>query len=178
MLSEAEKRKYRCCFTGHRPGKLKQLEAEVKNWLRQQIMQAVADGYTTFITGMAMGVDIWAGQIVTELRETDPRLHLIAAVPWSGFPARWHDEWKAQYNDLLNKADIVRNIQTHYSSAVFQLRNEWMVDHSSRLIAFYNGESGGTRNTIKYAQKVGNIEIVVGGTDKATIEGESGNEHP
>lgn len=82
MLSEAEKRKHRCCFTGHRPEKLAQSETEVKEWLRLQIERAVADGYTTFITGMAMGVDIWAGQIVAEMKKNDPRLRLIAAVPW------------------------------------------------------------------------------------------------
>ena len=29
------------------------------------------------------------------------------------------------------------------------------VDHSSRVIAIYNGTSGGTRNTIDYARKQG-----------------------
>jgi hypothetical protein len=28
-----------------------------------------------------------------------------------------------------------------------------MVDRSARVIAVYNGASGGTRNTIKYAEK-------------------------
>ena len=28
-----------------------------------------------------------------------------------------------------------------------------MVDHSSRLIAIYNGSPGGTRNTIEYAKR-------------------------
>ena len=30
-----------------------------------------------------------------------------------------------------------------------------MIDHSSRIIAIYNGEKGGTKNTIDYAQKKG-----------------------
>ena len=33
------------------------------------------------------------------------------------------------------------------------IRNEWMVDRSARVIAVYNGEAGGTRNTIAYAAK-------------------------
>ena len=35
----------------------------------------------------------------------------------------------------------------------YQLRNEWMVDHSSKCIAVYNGTAAGTRNTIRYAKK-------------------------
>ncbi|MDY5774050.1 MAG: hypothetical protein SPK32_11530, partial [Bacteroidaceae bacterium] len=42
-----------------------------------------------------------------------------------------------------------------YSRGCFQIRNEWMVDRSARVIAVYNGEAGGTRNTIAYANKVG-----------------------
>lgn len=30
-------------------------------------------------------------------------------------------------------------------------RNRYMVDHSSMLVACYNGQPGGTWNTIKYA---------------------------
>lgn len=35
-----------------------------------------------------------------------------------------------------------------------------MVNHSNRVIAVYNGEAGGTRNTINYANKIG-VEIVI-----------------
>jgi len=30
-----------------------------------------------------------------------------------------------------------------------------MVDHSARVIAIYNGEGGGTRNTVTYAKQNG-----------------------
>ena len=45
----------------------------------------------------------------------------------------------------------------------YQKRNEWMVDHSSRVIAFFNGEPGGTANTIDYARKRGVDVVIVGG---------------
>lgn len=35
----------------------------------------------------------------------------------------------------------------------FHLKDKWMVNHSARVIAVYNGEAGGTRNTIVYANK-------------------------
>ena len=49
-------RQYCCCFTGHREDKLQRLEKEVLDDLKQAIIQAVDDGYTTFITGMAYGL--------------------------------------------------------------------------------------------------------------------------
>ena len=155
MPSEQEMRLHRCCFTGHRQEKLSSSPEEVKQWLSDQIMNAIDDGYVTFITGMAMGVDIWAGEIVTRLRESDPRLHLIAAVPWPGFSARWNTEWKNRYESLLKKADLIKYISKKYDPSIFTTRNLWMADHCSRVIAYYNGEDGGTKDMILYAQEKG-----------------------
>ena len=58
-----------CTFTGHRPEKLDAPEAKVKEWLEEQIQQAMADGYTDFITGMQRGVDLWAAEILLKLKK-------------------------------------------------------------------------------------------------------------
>lgn len=55
----------------------------------------------------------------------------------------------------MRRADIVKYVCKGYSRACFQIRNEWMVDHSKRVIAIYNGQPGGTKNTIEYAERVG-----------------------
>ena len=136
MPSEHEMRLHRCCFTGHRQEKLSSLPEDVQKWLKVQIMNAVDDGYVTFITGMAMGVDIWAGEIVAQLCENDPRLHLVAAVPWPGFSTRWNAEWKERYERLIKKADLVKYISKRYDPSIFETRNIWMVDHSARVIAY------------------------------------------
>ena len=162
MPSEQEMRLHRCCFTGHRPEKLAQSPEEVQQWLTDQIKDAIADGYLTFITGMSMGVDIWAGEIIVNLRENDPRLHLIAAVPWPRFSARWNAEWKTRYERLIKRADLVKHISRTYDPSVFTKRNFWMVEHCTRVIAFYNGSDGGTKEMIEYAQER-DIDVVIGG---------------
>ena len=131
----------------------------MKALLDAAVRQAVEDGFTTFITGMARGVDIWAGQAVLKLRAQNPAIKLVAASPYKGFEDRWSDAWKEQYSFLLQWADAVRYICLGYSKGAFQKRNEWMVDRSSRVIAFYNGESGGTRNTIRYAESKG-VQVI------------------
>lgn len=154
-MDEAEKRKKRCCFTGHRQQKLSRSEGAVKRELKRAIIAAVKSGYTTFITGMAYGVDIWAGEIVVKLKRRNPELHLIAAVPFEGFESRWSKDWKERYADLLGKADLVRYICPSYHAGAYQRRNEWMVDHSALVIAVFNGEKSGTKNTIDYAARCG-----------------------
>lgn len=153
-MTEREMRMHRCCFTGHRPQKLRRTKEEIQADLENAIQQAITDGYTTFITGMAYGVDIWAGQIVVRLRKRNPALHLIAAIPFRGFEDRWSSDWKRAYQELLEQADLVKYICPGYNAGAYQRRNEWMVDHSSRVIAVFNGEPSGTKNTIDYAQSI------------------------
>ena len=157
-MSEAEKRLKRVCFTGHRPEKLTIDEAEVKHRLRMAIQQSINDGFTTFISGMARGVDMWAAEIVLEERRKNSDIKLMCAPPYEGFERSWSFDEKQRYVGILQNADYIKYVCSHYSRQCFQIRNVWMVDHSARVIAAYNGESGGTRNTLRYA-RVENIEI-------------------
>ena len=79
------KKLHRCCFTGHRPQKINLSEEEIKILLEKAIDNAIANGYVTFITGMASGSDIWAAEIVLERKKSNNNLHLICAVPYYGF---------------------------------------------------------------------------------------------
>ena len=158
MASETELRQHRCCFTGHRPEKLSEPEDEIIAALRREIIAAVDDGFVTFISGMARGVDIWAAELVLCLRAEGRPVRLICACPYEGFELKWKDDWQRRYRGILEAADLVRYISPRYSRSCFQVRNEWMVDHSARVIAAFNGEAGGTRNTIVYAEKHG-VEV-------------------
>ena len=154
-MTESEKRMHRVCFTGHRPEKLKRNKKSVMSDLEKEIRKAVSDGLNVFITGMARGVDIWAAQIVLMLRDEGLDVRLICACPYEGFERKWSLEWQKAYRKILAAANFVKYIYNGYSPACFQIRNEWMVNHSARVIAVFNGENGGTKNTIDYAAKVG-----------------------
>ena len=62
-------------------------------------------------------------------------------------------EWQEKYESLISAADLVKVISPEFSENAYQARNQWMVDHSGRVIAVYDGKAGGTRNTISYARK-------------------------
>ncbi len=154
--TEEEKRRHRCCFTGHRPEKLRLSEREVCAALEREIHNAITDGFHVFISGMARGTDIWAAEIVLFLRDhAGLPIRLICASPYEGFETSWKHEWKKRYNKIMKAADLIRFISPGYDKGCFQRRNIWMVNHSARVIAAYNGEPGGTRNTIQYAGKHG-----------------------
>jgi uncharacterized phage-like protein YoqJ len=152
-MTEMELREQCCCFTGHRPEKLSISENQLALLLEAEIRKAVGSGFTTYITGMAKGTDIVAGEIVLRLREQDDRLKLICVLPHPGFGLHWGGGWTERSQRILAAADETRCVSSESSYHSYQIRNEWMVDHSGLVIAVYTGEAGGTRNTLKYARK-------------------------
>ena len=159
-MEEIELRKHRCCFTGHRPEKLRLPERKLATLLEAEIKRAIAGGFTTYITGMAKGVDLIAAEIVLRLREQDDRLKLICALPHPGFGQHWGGGWTERFQRVLAQADLSRTICPGFSRGSYQVRNEWMVRHSALVIAVFNGEPGGTKNILDFAQR-SNVPCVV-----------------
>lgn len=153
-----DKKLHRVCFTGHRTNKLGMSEKEVKERTRKAVRQAIADGFVTFVTGMCKCFDLFAAEVVLEEKKTNPGIHLICASPYGGYEKRWSEEDRKRYHNVMAQADYVKYVCNHYSRSCFQIRNIYMVERSSRVIAAYNGSAGGTRNTIEYAKRKG-IEI-------------------
>ncbi len=162
-MNETELRKHRCCFTGHRPSKLTIPEKRLAALLEEKIRRAIDSGHTTFITGMAKGADLVAAEIVLRLRDRDPRLKLICALPYPGFGQHWGGGWTERFQRVLARADLERIICPTFSYASYQTRNEWMVRHSSLVIAVFNGEPGGTKNTLDFARKNGVPCVMIDG---------------
>ena len=154
-MNQEELRLHRCCFTGHRPDKMELGEKEIKPLLEKAIDNAIINGYITFITGMAKGTDIWAAEIVLQKKKTNKDLHLICALPHPGLESRRSTIEELRFNIIIKKADIVKEVNSHYFTGCYQVRNEWMVDRSNLVIAVFNGQKSGTKNTVDYAKRKG-----------------------
>lgn len=150
------------CFTGHRPEKICPAFSEeapfvdaVKHQLQSRILTAVDEGYTTFLCGMARGVDIWAGEIVAGLWESFRNLELVAVLPFPEQTRGWSREWELRHRRLLRYCSQVITVEDRYGKDSFLKRNRYLVEHSSRLIGVCRKEEGGTGYTIRYARSKG-----------------------
>lgn len=108
------------------------------------------------ISGVALGWDTaWA---IAALRLG---IDLTCAVPFEGQERAWPPQSQQRYHKILRKSHRVEIVcKGSYSAAAMQKRNEWMVDNSDRVVALWDGSSGGTGNCIKYAKRR-NAEIDV-----------------
>lgn len=154
-----------CCFTGHRPNKFifkydeRHPECiKLKAMLMELIIKAINEGYNYFISGMALGLDIWAAEIVILLKEQYPHIKLEAAIPCDGQELPWPKTSQDRYNKVLEAADIkhwVTHEKYEENSTVMLVRDIYMVNKSDLIIAVFDGSAGGTKHTFDYAKALG-----------------------
>lgn len=156
----------KCCFTGYRPDKFNfnfisedSDYRDFENKLVDAVFEAGNKGITEFYCGMAYGFDILAGEMVLLLKKANPAVKLIAVVPFEKQAHSWSREWRNRYEALLSKADRIVLISKEYSKEAYHKRNRYMVDNSSCVITYFDGKSGGTAATLRYAKQK-NKEII------------------
>lgn len=152
-----------CCFTGHRPDKLPWGADEgdprcldLKRRLGEELERAYEEGFRHFICGMARGADLYFAQEVLALRARHPEVTLEGARPCESQADGWPEGEQRRYQEILDQCDYETLVQHRYDRGCMMRRNRYMVDHSARIIAVYNGvPQGGTAQTLLYAMRQG-----------------------
>ena len=151
-----------CGVTGHREIPAEYMEQAEQGLLRE-IEKAIADGYTYFISGFADGADQLFAGIVLEKAKENPVLHLEAAIPYRNRYKRLMED--ARIRELLEGCAKIEIVSENLASNVYMKRNRYVVEHSDRVIAVYDGrDKGGTVSTIRmvHAQRKEMREVPVG----------------
>ncbi len=150
--------------TGHRPFKIGgfTIPNKIFNYVCRSTEEILLkEKPDKIITGMALGFDVYLAQIAYKLR-----IPFIAAIPFIGQEGKWPDSSQKLYTRLLSLADeVVVVSQGTYSPEKMQIRNEWMVDHSDKVLACFDGSNGGTGNCVKYARSIGKEIIIINPND-------------
>lgn len=155
-----------CCFSGHRSAKLPWGNDEYSPLcvrLKEEIAKAVAgligDGYRHFICGMAQGSDIYFAEAVIENIKNNTEISLEAAIPFEGHADSLSDEASCRYENILSYCCCISVFSEKYDMQCMQLRNMYMVDSSSAIVSVFDGQSGGTLSTLKYAKRRGLLVV-------------------
>ena len=151
-------RQISCCFTGHRPEKLPwrsstslAVTASPKRRIADAVETAYEEGHRHFLCGMALGCDLYFCETVLALRDRHPDVTVEAAVPCPTQADAWAPAQRERYKRLVEACDFETLVSAKYTPYCMQRRDRYMVDHSSLLIAAFDGTPGGTRYTMQYA---------------------------
>lgn len=142
-------------FTGHR-----WYDSSRKHSVRKKIEECVREAYrngiTNFISGMAIGFDLLAAEVVLSLRHEFPAITLTAVLPFREQASRFNELNKCRYYKCLSQADDIVILSNDYTAKCYLERDRFMVEHSSLLIACYDGRNrGGTFWTVNFAARTG-----------------------
>ena len=161
FISENSENNLKCCFTGYRPSKLpfnvyKRDKAYVdfENLIISGILNLSNEGCHTFYTGMAMGFDIICAETVLLIKKTHKYpLSLVCAIPFEEQSEKFSAYWKEKYDKILNESDEKIIISDRYYKGCYHKRNKFMVDSCDYVMTWFDGKTGGTKNTVDYALK-------------------------
>ena len=124
----------RCAFTGYRPQKMPfgfnesdPCCIDFKRRVKDTIQALYDMGYRHFISGGALGLDMFAAEAVLELR--------------------------ARHARLFAQADITTATGHAYTRSAMFRRNHYLVDNADLLLAAYDGQPGGTAMTCELARR-------------------------
>jgi len=141
----------RVAVTGHRPDKLGGYAAlanfkAIRRHMRDFLEQA-PEGELVLLSGGALGIDQFWIEVGLYLQ-----LPVVAVLPFNGYDSKWPIASRQVYEKLLAQCQEVRYVcEPGYHPDKLQKRNEFLVDNSDVLVAYWNGAEGGSKNCIDYA---------------------------
>lgn len=79
----------------------------LKEFLKDRIKSYIENGVEWFIITGQLGIELWAGEVVLELREEYPEAHLAVLLPYTSFGENWNTTNKELYERVIHQADYV-----------------------------------------------------------------------
>lgn len=141
-------------FTGHRPNKIGGYKTPnpIYNYIVTELQKLLIEiNPEKTISGMALGFDQLAAALCVKME-----IPFIAAVPFPGQEKAWPEYSQEIYHELLSKAEQVVIVSPGpYHPKLMQIRNQFMIDRCDKVIACWDGTTGGTGNAVTYADSVG-----------------------
>lgn len=155
MKTKVDLKAQSVAFTGHRAIPVP-MQTEVSKRIKMAVSSAYSSGNRRFLCGMAIGFDSMAAEMVLSLKEDLSDIRLVAVVPFSGQACRWSAIERKRYHQLMRQADEVVVLSVDYYPGCLLRRNDYLLEHSHQVIAYFDGQpKGGTYYTCKKAKRYG-----------------------
>lgn len=79
----------------------------LKEFIKNRLKQYIENGVEWFIITGQLGIELWAGEIVNDLKEDYPEISLGVLLPYTSFGENWNEVNKQLFNQVIHQADYV-----------------------------------------------------------------------
>lgn len=153
-----------CAVTGYRPSRFRFKYNEnntdckrLKKRMKEQFAILYRKGVHHFIVGGALGVDMWAGEILMEMKKQFEfsEIALTMALPFNEHDKDWDSVSRGRNRDLEAQAEVII-IGNESGIESYIKRNHFMVENADVILAVYDNNRkirSGTAMTVHYAHR-------------------------
>lgn len=122
----------------------------IKAAIEKRIKEFVEEGLEWVIISGQMGVELWAAEIVLDLKETYD-INLAVFPPFENQDKRWPENLQEKYQELIMTADFYKPLYKGDYKGPFQFRakNMWFIDKSDAALLLMDEEFPGS---VRYFQ--------------------------
>lgn len=143
---------YLCAITSQRPTRFKFKYQEymtsckrLKKRLHDVFAELYRRGVRRFYVGGALGVDLWAGEILLEMRRQEEYqgLEIVLVFPFPGHDERWDPKSRERLRHLKENCDQFVMGSQIVGAQGYRERTAYMIEHADCLVAVYDDEPAG-----------------------------------
>lgn len=118
----------------------------IKKSIRNRLLSLVDEGLEWVIISGQLGTELWAAEVVFELRETYSQLKLGILLPFLKQEDKWNESNRDYYQSILTKADFVDAIfkKPYEGPQQLRIKNQYMVQKSDAMLIIYDSEKEGS----------------------------------
>lgn len=132
----------------------------IKNVLKKELTALIENGLEWVMISGALGTEVWAGQIVSELKQEYPEIQLALIFPFENFGSNWKEQNQLLLSELRQKADYVNAVshQSYQNPRQFKNHISFLLNHTDGALVIYDSEYPGKSKFFladveKYQQK-------------------------
>ena len=79
----------------------------LKEFIKNRLITYIENGTEWFVITGQLGVELWAGEVVLELKEDYPEVNLAVLLPFTSFGVNWNETNKTLFDEIIHQADYV-----------------------------------------------------------------------
>lgn len=118
----------------------------IKKAIKKELIPMIDEGLEWVLISGQLGVELWAAEVVLELKLDYPELKLAIITPFLDQEASWNENNKEWYESILAQADFIDSVtkKGYEKPWQFRIKNQFFIEKSNAMLLLYDQEKEGS----------------------------------
>jgi uncharacterized phage-like protein YoqJ len=118
----------------------------IKSAFKKELIQMIEDGLEWVLISGQLGAELWAAEVIFELKLDYPEVKLAVITPFLEQEASWSENNTEWYKSILARADFIDSVtkKGYEKPWQFRLKNQFFIEKSDAILLLYDQEKEGS----------------------------------